>query len=362
MPRVSRIKEHLPLEEVQRRHRQEKRPAQRRRWLIVLSLQADPRLAAEVARQLDCSRSLVSQTVAAYNRGGPAALEPPAPRADARQRPQRRAYLSAEEEAALLAPFAERAARGQIVTARPVRLALEARLGHGVDARTAERLLARQHWRKLVPRPQHPDADLAAQETHKKKLPEQVAAAVSARAGWTQEDTRPLILMAQDEGRFGRISEVRRAWAPPGVRPICPRQIVRESLYVFAAVAPLSGELSALILPRGDPEAMNLFLATLAADFVGRRVVLPLDGAGWHRSAQLALPENVALCFQPPRSPELNPAEHLWEDLRENATANLAFDSLDEVQDALCQRLRQLHTSPAIVQSMTSFPWFKLQN
>jgi transposase len=168
--------------------------------------------------------------------------------------------------------------------------------------------------------------------------------------------------MAQDKGRFGRISEARRAWVPPGVRPICPRQIVRESLYVFAAVAPATGELSALILPRCDPEAMNLFLASLAADFAGRRVVMQLDGAGWHRSAELALPENVAIFFQPPRSPELNPAEHRWEDLRENATANLAFDSLDEVQDALCHRLRHLHTSPAAIRSMTSFPWFKLQN
>jgi transposase len=171
MPRVSRIKEHLPLEEVQRRHRREKRPAQKRRWLIVLSLQADPRLAAEVARQLDCSCSLVNQTVAAYNREGPAALEPPAPRVDAAQRPQRRAYLSVEAEAALLAPFAEQAALGRLVTARPVRLALEARLGHAVHARTAERLLARQCWRKLVPRPRHPDADLAAQQAHKKSCP-----------------------------------------------------------------------------------------------------------------------------------------------------------------------------------------------
>jgi transposase len=122
--------------------------------------------------------------------------------------------------------------------------------------------------------------------------------------------------MAQDEGRFGRISEARRCWAPPGVRPTCPRQVVRESLYVFAAIAPASGEMTALILPYCDTEAMNLFLRTLSGEFAGRLVLLQTDRAGWHRSAALRLPDNVRLFYQPSHSPELNPVEHLWDDLR----------------------------------------------
>ena len=170
-----------------------------------------------------------------------------------------------------------------------------------------------------------------------------------------------MVLLAQDEARFGRISEARRAWAPPGVRPLCPRQVVRESLYVFAAAAPATGELCALVLPHCNTEAMSLFLRTLAEDFAGRRVLVQADGAGWHRARNLEMPENVALLDQPARSPELNPAEHLWEDLRENATANRAFHSLDEVQHALCARLRFLQAHPTVVSSMTAFPWFTLQ-
>jgi transposase len=167
--------------------------------------------------------------------------------------------------------------------------------------------------------------------------------------------------MAQDEGRFGRISEARRCWAPPGVRPACPRQVVRESLYVFAAIAPASGEMTALIVPHCDTAAMNLFLQTLSGAFAGRLVLLQTDRAGWHRSAALRVPDNVRLLYQPSHSPELNPVEHLWDDLRQNALANRAFRSLDAVQEALVKRLGELWDEPQTLRSMTGFPWFKLQ-
>jgi hypothetical protein len=63
------------------------------------------------------------------------------------------------------------------------------------------------------------------------------------------DEHRPVIMMAEDEGRFGRISEMRRCWAPKPRRPTVPRQVVREGGYVFAAVCPQLGQLTALILP-----------------------------------------------------------------------------------------------------------------
>ncbi len=66
--------------------------------------------------------------------------------------------------------------------------------------------------------------------------------------------------MAQDEGRFGRISRPKRCWAPPGTRPLAPAQIVREAISVFAAVAPSLGKICSLILPDANTDMMNLFL------------------------------------------------------------------------------------------------------
>jgi hypothetical protein len=164
MARISRIQPHLSGAEVNCRYRQARRPSDRRHWLIILSLQADPRPAEVAARQLGVSRSSVNHVVAAYNRLGPAALIPvPGP-------PNApRAYLSRVEEQAFLAAFFAQASRGALSVARPLRRALEARLGHAVHPRTVERLLARHAWRKLVPRPRHPQADTALQAAHQKK-------------------------------------------------------------------------------------------------------------------------------------------------------------------------------------------------
>jgi transposase len=165
MARVSRIQPHLSWAEVNRRYRQARRAAERRHWLVILSLQADPRPAEVAARQLGVSRSSVNHVVAAYNRLGAAALAP-APRSSKAPR----AYLSRAQERALLASFFAPASRGELSVARPLRRALEARLGHAVHPRTVERLLARHDWRKLVPRPRrHPQADAAGPSGAQKK-------------------------------------------------------------------------------------------------------------------------------------------------------------------------------------------------
>jgi putative transposase len=165
--------------------------------------------------------------------------------------------------------------------------------------------------------------------------------------------------MAEDEGRFGRISQPRRAWAPPGIRPRSPRQVVRESPYVYAAVAPAEGKMTALILPTADPAMMNLFLEHVSTTFAKDFIVMQVDQAGWHQAKDLNVPENIRLIPQPPYSPELNPVEHLWEHLREKKLPNLACSSLEEVIDKVCQGLIQLESEPQRLRSLTYFPHFR---
>lgn len=173
-------------------------------------------------------------------------------------------------------------------------------------------------------------------------------------------DSRPVLIMAEDEGRFGRINAPRRAWAPPAVRPVAPRQIVREYVYVFAAVGPRCGRMTSLILPFANTDMMTLFLAHLSKEFRDFFVLLLFDQAGWHLSAKLKVPENLRLIPLPPQSPELNPVEHIWEEVREKGFSNQAFPSLDAVEERLCQELVALENQPERVRSMTSFPYLKV--
>jgi transposase len=165
--------------------------------------------------------------------------------------------------------------------------------------------------------------------------------------------------MAQDEGRFGRISSCRRAWAPPKVRPQAPRQVVREYSYVFSAVAPAQGALTSLILPRANTAMMNLFLQHLAHAYANYFIVMQVDQAGWHRATNLVIPDNIRLLPQPAHSPELNPVEHIWDELREKHFHNQAFPSLDAVEETLIEGLNQLASDPERVRSMTYFPHFR---
>jgi hypothetical protein len=156
------------------------------------------------------------------------------------------------------------------------------------------------------------------------------------------------------------MNSVRRCWAPKPLRPIVARQMVRQSLYVFAAVCPQLGHITALLLPYANSQMMTLFLAHVAAELADYFIVMLVDRAGWHLSRQVTWPENIRLLPQLAGSPELNPAEHLWDDLRENETANRHFEALEHLETALCEGLNRLASDPERLRSMTHFPYMQI--
>jgi transposase len=135
-----------------------------------------------------------------------------------------------------------------------------------------------------------------------------------------------------------------------------PQQIIRQYLSVFTAVAPQSGEMVSLIFPTSNAEIMTIFLERVSQQFPDFFLVMQMDGAGWHRSHNVQVPENIRLLFQPPYSPELNPVEHIWDDIREKYFNNHQFSSLDALQERLCSALNELSSQTDYVRSMTYFP------
>jgi transposase len=115
--------------------------------------------------------------------------------------------------------------------------------------------------------------------------------------------------------------------------------------------------MTSLILPWANTEMMNIFLKQVAEDFSDYFILMLTDQAGWHTSRKLQVPENIMLIKLPPRSPELNPAEHVWEEIREKNFANKALKDLDEVEDNLCLGLNGLASNPDKLRSMTYFPY-----
>ncbi|HKF96530.1 MAG TPA: winged helix-turn-helix domain-containing protein [Gammaproteobacteria bacterium] len=162
MARVTRIAPHLTLDELRQKLHTATKPWLRQRWLVIYTAMLEPRPAQAIATQLGVSRPFVAKITSLYKRFGPSGLETIGPGG------RRNAYLSPDEETAFLAPFLERAAHGDIVTAKVIHHAFEQHIGHTVDESTIYRLLQRHQWRKVMPRSYHPEADLEAQTSFKK--------------------------------------------------------------------------------------------------------------------------------------------------------------------------------------------------
>lgn len=165
--------------------------------------------------------------------------------------------------------------------------------------------------------------------------------------------------MFQDEGRFGRITEPKDCWAPKGIRPIVPQQMIREYTYVYAAISPLDGVLDTLILPDMYTNTMSVFLKEISKRHHKDYILMVMDGAPCHRAGTLQIPENIRILSLPPYSPELNPTENFWGEIREKWFSNCVFPHMRAVEERLVESLIDFESDCQRNQKLSQFPWIK---
>lgn len=161
--------------------------------------------------------------------------------------------------------------------------------------------------------------------------------------------------MFQDEAGFGRINKPKNCWCEKGIRPSVPCHHIREYRYAYGSVEPLTGENFFLIMPYCNTVCMNIFLRELSKCYPEDIILLCCDGAAWHKSAALKLPENIVLFLIPPYTPEMNPIEQIWKEIRKRGFRNEVFATLEKVVDRLCDTICSL--SHQIVSSITGRDW-----
>jgi len=145
--------------------------------------------------------------------------------------------------------------------------------------------------------------------------------------------------------RVGQKNKLTYRWARTGSRPRAAHDQRTQSTYLFGAVCPELGTGAALVLPFCNSEAMQLHLNAIATKVSpGAHAIVILDQAGWHGARQLKLPHNISLMPLPPRSPELNSQENIWQFMRQNWLSNRVFKSYDDIVDH-CLRLEHPHRS-----------------
>lgn len=162
-------------------------------------------------------------------------------------------------------------------------------------------------------------------------------------------------VMFQDEAGFGRINKPKRCWCAKGIRPTVPCHHIREYVYVYGAVSPADGELFSLVLPRCDTACMNYFLKELSDRYADEHILLVADNASWHKSKGLTVPANIEIYPLLPYTPELNPIEQIWDEIREKGFKNELFSTLEKVVDRLCHTI--VHLEKSVVKSITHRNW-----
>jgi hypothetical protein len=186
-----------------------------------------------------------------------------------------------------------------------------------------------------------------------KKLPALLADLLTPEA----VEGRPIRLMFQDEARFGRMVRPKCCWAPAPLRPTLDNGYERQFVYVYGAVSPHQGDLDWLLCREMNTQRMGEFLAQIAQAHPAEFILMILDGASSHKAKDLVIPENIRLLPLPPYAPELNPQEHVWDEVREKEFPNRVFDRLEAVIAQLERGLPTLAADHDRLRSLTNWPW-----
>jgi transposase len=162
-------------------------------------------------------------------------------------------------------------------------------------------------------------------------------------------------VFCQDESRCGLLPVQRRRITLSGVKPVGLVQYCFENFYVYGAVEPTTGESFFLELPQLNAINFQIFLNEFAQHYQETLNIVLMDNGSCHKASSLVIPDNIVCVFLPPYSPELNPIERLWQDLKERLAWVLVVQ-IDELAQQVATIL--MHYAKAMMQSLTSYPYF----
>jgi hypothetical protein len=158
--------------------------------------------------------------------------------------------------------------------------------------------------------------------------------------------------------RLGQKNKITRRWAQRGTRPRAVADLRTKSAYLFGAICPARGTGAAIVMPHADTRAMQHHLDEIARLVRPKaHALLVLDQAAWHTTEKLRLPDNLSLLPLPPKSPELNPVENVWQFLLQNKLSNRIFDGYEAVVAAACNAWNSLVADPARITSIGTRAW-----
>ena len=171
----------------------------------------------------------------------------------------------------------------------------------------------------------------------------------------SEKQSQSVRLFCQDESRLGILPVGQRRITSMGVKPVATVDYSYDWFYLYGAVEPLTGERFFLELPRLTGECFQIFINQLSVTFPNTLNLMVLDNGRFHHAKSLVIPDNVVLIFLPPYSPELNPIERLWQDIKHKLFSQ-TYQTLAQMQQQLSEILGKY--PKAAIAKITSFTYF----
>lgn len=158
----------------------------------------------------------------------------------------------------------------------------------------------------------------------------------------------------QDETRLGLKTIPRRKLTAYGVKPIGKVQWEFKAFYLYGVVEPKTGEFFLYEFSHLDSDCFQRFLNLLSERYPNDLHIIQLDNGRFHKAKKIRVPANIILLFQPAHSPDLNPIERLWQDIKDNLSWG-EFRNLDDLRSKVGEIVNSL--KPSSVTSLTGWDY-----
>ena len=204
-------------------------------------------------------------------------------------------------------------------------------------------------------RSKHPKYSQEAIDSFKENFPEEINKIKE------KIDSDKIEVWWQDESRIGQQGSLSRVWATKGTRPRVIRQRQFLSTYIFGAVCPDRDVGCALILPECNSGMMQIHLNQISENVrYEYHAIILMDRASWHTTEALVIPNNISLMPLPPYSPELNPMEQVWQQLRKIKLSNTNFKNYDDIVDSCCEAWNTFCDQDGNIEKLCTRDWAKI--
>ena len=167
---------------------------------------------------------------------------------------------------------------------------------------------------------------------------------------------KPIKLFFADEMRYGLMSNYRRSWSKVGERTLIDNQQEYANRYLYSAISPIDGD-SFHMSGFNDVNALNIkiFLKELKKFYKDYHLIIVWDNASFHKSKKLEQ-KDLTIMFLPSYSPELNPAERFFGEMRK-VTANQIFENIEKQEKLIDDALINWMNNKKSVKQLCGYDW-----